>query len=142
MLIRDDDRQTERRLGLERARKFAQEKLREFKTVILGLAHPKRECWVLAGFDPRNEEETRLLGEVRQELGFNPCTAAEQLTATGDQDKKSAKRVLRELMRDDKNRQAECWTSTSLEILHQRGQQTGLADYLGELRSLLAPLFR
>jgi len=142
LLIRDDDRQTERRRGLEQARRYAQERLREFKTVVLGLAHPKRECWVLAGFEPRDEEERQLLDTVRQELGFNPCTSAEQLTAKHDRDTRSAKRVLRLLTREDWSRQADCWNEGDLELLRQRGQNTGLADYLEELRSRLIALFR
>lgn len=142
LLIRDDDRQTERRRGLEQARKWAAEKLHGLNTIVLGLAHPKRECWVLAGFVPKDEREQGLLDAVRQELGFNPCVKAEELTAKHDRDVRSAKRVLSVLTCANADREAECWVSASLDILRQRGENTGLADYLEELRSQLVPLFR
>jgi len=142
LLIRDDDRQTERRRGWEQARNFARQRLPQFKTVVLGLAHPKRECWVLAGFHPGDEEEKQLLDTARRELGFNPCTVAGELTAKHDHDTRSAKRVMRFLTRDSWQRQSECWNMAELETLRQRGHSTGLADYLEELRSELVPLFR
>lgn len=89
LLIRDDDRLVERRSGLEQAR--AASSLRE--RIVIGLAHTKRECWVLAGFEPIDEKEQELLVELRRELGFDPCIKAEELTAIHDHDKRSAKRV-------------------------------------------------
>lgn len=141
LLIRDDDRQTERRRGLEQARKWAEEKLHGLKPIVLGLAHPKRESWVLAAFNPHNDEEKMLLEAICGELGFNPCTEAEQLTAKHQGDKRSAKRVLAQLTRADQNREAELWNTAPLELLRQRGRNTGLADYLRELQQYFVPLF-
>lgn len=141
LLIRDDDRQTERRRGLERARRWAEEKLQGLKPIVLGLAHPKRECWVLAGFDARNDEERLLFEAMCRELGFNPCADAEQLTAKHESDKRSAKRVLALLTKSDQEREADCWNSTPLDLLCQRGRNTGLADYLQELQQFFVPLF-
>lgn len=141
LLIRDDDREPTRRLGLEQARQWAEFHHRLVRRVIIGLAHPKRECWVLAGFEPKNEEERELLEMVRSELGFHPCTEAEQLTAKHDSDKRSAKRVLAHLTKDAPNREAECWNVASLSLLRERGTSTGLAAYLHELESFLVPLF-
>lgn len=141
LFIRDDDRDTRRRNGLEQARKWAETHHRLVDRIVIGLAHPKRECWVLAGFDPKNDEERELLESVRSELGFNPCTEAEQLTAKHDGDKRSAKRILAYLTKGDKNREADCWNTALLPLLRQRGQSTGLADYVLELEKFLVPLF-
>jgi hypothetical protein len=137
-LIRDDDRQTERRQGLEQARNAT----RLGVPILIGLAHLKRECWVLAGFDPCDSEEQERLKAVRKELGFDPATRAEELTAKHDHDLKSAKRVLALLIDSDRAREEDCWKKASLQTLEQRGKQTGLTDYLQEVRTLLVPLFR
>jgi hypothetical protein len=137
VLIRDDDRQTERRRGLEQAR----DSVAAGVPIVIGLAHTKRECWVLAGFHPRSDEERAACAALRQELGFDPCAQAENLTATDDQAKKSAKRVLGVLTDHDKNREEECWKRSDLMSLEQRGQLTGLAAFFQEIRTHLIPLF-
>jgi hypothetical protein len=136
VLLRDDDRQSARRLGMEQARN--ESSLRD--RIVIGLAHPMRECWVLAGFDPQDEEESCRFAEVRREIGFDPREKAGQLTARHDSDKRSPKRVLRVLTNGDATRQAECWQKAALEVLIARGRNTGLADYLKEVRTYLVPL--
>ncbi len=137
LLIRDDDRLVERRSGLEQAR--AASSLRE--RIVIGLAHTKRECWVLAGFEPIDEKEQELLVELRRELGFDPCIKAEELTAIHDHDKRSAKRVLRRLVQEDPHREAACWRQAPLQLLRDRGGQTGLRQFLAEILARLVPLF-
>jgi hypothetical protein len=141
LFIRDDDTDTRRRVGLEQARQWAETHHRLVNRIVIGLAHPKRECWVLAGFDSKNDEERKLLESVRSELGFDPCTEAEQLTAKHYGDKRSAKRILSLLTKGDQNREADCWNTALLPLLRERGQYTGLADYLQELEKFLVPLF-
>lgn len=136
LLIRDDDRQTERRRGLEQARGAVHLEV----PVVIGLAHPKRECWVLAGFLPCNEEEEARLRQLRQELGSHPCERAEELTAKEEQAKRSAKRVLTLLSNGTEERELDC-LRVELRLLEQRGQNTGLAEFLAEIRSRLVPLF-
>jgi hypothetical protein len=136
ILIRDTDNQTARRQGLEQARDATQIRL----PIVIGLAHTKRECWVLAGFEPRNEKEAYRLQELEKELGFNPCTHAEKLTATDEQAKRSAKRVLQELCGKDRDRECTCWRQTDLARLEERGQNTGLGAYLQEIRERIRPL--
>jgi hypothetical protein len=138
LLIRDDDRQTKRRLGLEQARNATKLGV----PVVVGLAHPKRECWVLAGFDPCTPEEKETLAELRKALGFDPCARAEELTAKHDHDLRSAKRVFAALTASSRDREADCWLKPALAVLADRGQRTGLADYLNEIRSLLVPLLK
>ena len=137
-LIRDDDRQTNRLSGLEQARNESSLSAR----IVIGLAHTKRECWVLAGFEPSNDEEKALLAEARQELGFDPCLHADRLTAVHDHDKKSAKRVLGQLVGGDHDREAACWRHTGLDVLKERGQDTGLTRYLLEVEERLVPIFQ
>jgi hypothetical protein len=137
LLIRDDDRDIERRRGFDQARIDARLDI----PVIVGLAHTKRECWVLAGFDPRDEDETRRHEELRRELGFDPRTHAEGLTARRDHHKLSAKRVLAALTGDNRDREVECWLRCDLGILATRGADTGLTMYLQEIRERLVPLF-
>jgi hypothetical protein len=137
LLIRDDDRETDRRKGLEQARDDSD--LRD--RIVIGLAHCKRECWVLAGFDPVDALEESLLDELRPELGFDPRTTAHELAAKHDADKRSAKRVLGILIRDVEGREARCWEQAPLQTLRDRGQKTGLTDYLDEVRERLVPVF-
>jgi len=137
-LIRDSDGLTARKAGLNQAR--AEVKATNF-VVVIGVAHCKREAWVLAGFDPRDEEEHRLIDELRQELGFHPCEQNHQLHATHDGDKRSAKRVLAILVRGDRDREAACWRETPLHSLHQRGTENDLVHFLNEVKDRVVPLF-
>lgn len=133
LLIRDDDRKTKRRAGMEQARGVSALSAR----IVIGLAHTKRECWVLAGFEPRDDQERDSLAKARQELGFDPRFQAERLTAIHDHDTKAAKGVLGELVKHDHDREAACWELTPLELLEQRGTRTGLSEYLLEVKDRL-----
>ncbi len=135
LLIRDDDRQTVRRQGLEQARAVSPWRDR----IVIGLAHCKRECWVLAGFDPLDIAEERTLHDLQTDLGFDPRLAAEQLTAKHDTDKRSGKRVLSVLTQDDREREAQCWTKAPLAALRLRGRETGLAEYLRDIEIVIGP---
>jgi hypothetical protein len=136
VLIRDTDNQPERRRGLEQARQY---KHWPFK-VILGVAHAKRECWVLCGFEPAGPEEATLLSNVQTELGFDPCTKSEQLTAKAPDAHRQAKRVLSLLTGENLDRQKLCVQQTEIPILKERGKKNGLKDYLKEVESILVPL--
>jgi len=60
LLIRDSDGQTERGIGLKQARA---DRPWGFP-VVLGVAHTKRECWVLAGFHPQTSTEEGALATL------------------------------------------------------------------------------
>lgn len=137
LLIRDDDRDLRRREGLEQAREADKSGLRD--RIVIGLAHCKRESWVLAGFDPGNDSEEARLAALRTELGFDPRTSSHDLTAGGKDDKRSAKRVLGELTEGDVKREACCWEETDLATLRSRGGDNGLTDYLDQVRERLVP---
>lgn len=139
VLIRDLDDQTERREGMEQARSSLAEPI----AVILGLANVERESWVVCGFEPKNTDEKQRLEVERRNLGFDPCSHSERLTACkDDQAKKSPKRVLGFLTEDDLERQSECWSETSLSTLKKLGQANGLSDYLAEVETNLVPHVR
>ncbi|WP_224372835.1 hypothetical protein [Hyalangium versicolor] len=134
-----DDQGEARRVGLEQARKEA---LRmEQRAILLGCPDPMREAWVLAGFIPETEDEKARLAEVRQELGFSPCEEAHRLGAKKEHARRSPKRVLDVLTQGERERQARCWTLTSLAILRARGEGSGLQAFLDEVASKLLPLF-
>ncbi len=141
ILIRDTDGDEERKLGLEQARRAMRSGEPWPFKVLLGVAHPKRECWVLAGFNPQNEEEEKRLSEFRQELGADPRLNSEALTAKTRGAIRDAKRVLAGLVAEDPEREEVCWKDCDLGTLEERGARTGLADYLEEIRAHLVPIF-
>lgn len=137
MLIRDADNQPVRRDGLNQARDhFGGE-----PKIVIGVADPEREAWVIAGFDPLDDQEHQLLDHERKNLGFDPRTGSHALTATNDdRAKKSSKRVLRVLTCDSTEREKPCWRETDLATLESNGQDNGLAPFLAELKQLPVPL--
>lgn len=141
MLIRDDDGVPERRVGFEQAK--AHEAMSNLALVIVfGIATTKRECWVLAGFDPKDQHEEQRLANERQNLGFDPREEAHRLTAKHDaaNDKLSAKRVLGNLCGEDANRERSCLEETELDTLRRRGKYSGLSEFLNEVDIRLVPL--
>lgn len=114
--------------------------------VVLGLPHPRREAWVLAGFEPESNAEHAQLASERKYIGFDPRERAEDLrsgkthTENNKKVKKSTKRVLDVLTRGDRLREERCWSNTPLETLRTRGGKTGLSDYLAEVKERLVPL--
>ena len=138
LLIRDDDGVSARGQGPEQARKSVPDLSAR---VVIGLAHLKRECWVLAGFVPRDQRETDSLADLRQELSFDPVHESHRLTAKPDHELRSAKRVLNKLTQDQYDREEACWALTPLVTLRDRGVPSGLAAFLDEVADRLVPLF-
>jgi hypothetical protein len=135
LLVRDQDDQPERRIGLDQA----QAQYISRTTIIVGLAVVEREAWVISGFEPQTDEETARLEAEKRALGFNPCERSHELTACkNDQAKRSPKRVLRQLSGTDPERERFCWNNTPIDRLRQRGGDNGLAAYLNEVQKLLA----
>jgi hypothetical protein len=52
----------------------------------------------------------------------------------------NAKSVLYKLTRNDYSREQQCWEATDLEVLRERGENTGLASYLCEIETWLIPI--
>jgi hypothetical protein len=108
--------------------------------IICGFPDPEREAWVLAGFEPCDEDERARLDELQRELGFSPVLHAVRLRAKQEGHLRDGKRVLRELTRGDHDREARCWAEPVLETLRARGADTGLAAFLDEIEEILVPL--
>ena len=95
----------------------------------------------VAGFDPAEEDEATRHTAERQDLGFDPRTRSEELTACkDDKAKRSPKRVVAVLCGNRFEREQRCWRETPLVILRERGVNNGLTAYLDEIRERLAPL--
>ncbi len=139
IMVPDSDTDTDRLKGLEQARDYAAAKF----PIVVGLAHTKRECWHICGFEPENAAEQAILTELHPEFGGDIRTRTEELTAkhAATTDKRSAKRVLSKLCGDDHEREHRCLTSLSIEELKKRGTKNGLALFLEQLQLHLVPLF-
>lgn len=137
ILTRDMDRERGRREGYEQAR-GAQRWPFE---VVIGVADTKRECWILAGYEPRDDAERALLSSECKELGFDPRSSGQELTASERGAKRDAKRVLDALTGGDRDREDACLEEPALALLAERGASTGLALYLSEVEQRLVPLF-
>lgn len=139
LLVRDTDAERRSRRDLEEARR--QPRTPERLTVVIGVAHPKREAWVLNGFDPEDADEKEALAQAKQELGCDPRLDAHMLTASSSGAKTNAKRVLQTLVGSE-DRERRCWEETDLATLWERGEETGLRAFLTEVKERLLPFFR
>ncbi|MBZ4413904.1 hypothetical protein K8640_37345 [Myxococcus sp. XM-1-1-1] len=138
VLVRDSDNdEAQRRKGLEQARA----EVSSLGPILIGIAHTKRECWVLAGFTPETDDEKARHQELRQELGFDPCLRAEELTAQQDGAKRDAKRVLKLLTHGVVDREHLSMMQATIQQLEERGRGTGLSTFLSEVREKLVPLW-
>ncbi|NEO88250.1 MAG: hypothetical protein F6J87_28935 [Spirulina sp. SIO3F2] len=111
--------------------------------VVIGAAKSKREAWVLNGFIPQTTEEEKKLSEIKKKLKFDPCLEAHRLRGDKkypEQRDRDAKVVLAQLTEEKFEREQQCWTQTELELLRDRGQATGLTDYLHEIETSLLPM--
>ncbi len=136
-----DDEGSVRREALHRTREEERALHEGTFEVVLGCPDPMREAWVLAGFEPQGAEERAMLTSHRRELGFSPCDEAHRLDAKKETAKHSAKRVLEELTRGDRERAARCCIDTPLAVLRARGGHSGLRDFLDEVKDILLPRF-
>lgn len=137
LLIRDSDGDSRRRTGLEQARDA---RPWPFK-VVIGVAHPKREAWVLAGFEPQGPEESARLQQLRDRLSMDPILKSHELDAREHGAKTDIKRALDELILGDGDRERQCLNETALAVLEQRGESNGLVAFLEEVRQRLVPIF-
>jgi hypothetical protein len=137
LLIRDSDNDLSRREGLQQA---IDDKPWPFR-VLIGLAHTKRECWVLNGFAPVNKDEEERLSELKRQLSFDPCKEAERLAELQNGAPRDAKRVLRVLSNGARERENDCLRGP-LEDLKQRGAQTGLTAFIEAVERELVSLWQ
>lgn len=137
VMVADSDNDTARLDGLHQAREHEQPK--DFPLVV-GLAHTKRECWHIAGFEPADAAESQRVAELGAELGFDFRMKSHELTAKHDaaHDKRSAKRVLSALTLGNHDRENACLMVPHV-IFDRRGTENGLCAFLTELRQRLLP---
>jgi hypothetical protein len=139
IFFRDGDKEYQaRREAIRRVRDNASIPI----PVIVGVANRMRECWLLNGFEPTDEEERALLATEHNRVGFDPRFRAHELTDTNEGEDRCPKRVLRVLTSDDRERERECVFRTSIETLRVRGVETGLPEFLNELKERLIAAFR
>jgi hypothetical protein len=142
VLVRDMDHQPERRASMESARAELADKL-AFQ-VAIAAPDPKREAWVLHGFEPQNNNEKTLLADQLKTLGFDPVANPERLRGdrrkNPDQADRDMKLVIERLTQGEYDRELQCLATTPLSVLRERGKATGLADYLAEVETRLLTL--
>ncbi len=136
VLVCDADNQPERLLGLQQARDshFA-----DHYPVVVAVANPCREAWLVCGFTPQNNTEKNLLETLHQELSFQPCLQPERLK-TADSHVRNAKTVLSRLTSGSLEREHQILELAVFSRLLEHGQNCGLTAFLEEVRSKLAPL--
>ncbi|MDJ1168464.1 hypothetical protein PMG71_03375 [Roseofilum sp. BLCC_M154] len=139
LFIRDLDNQPERRQHLEDVRSEEISKKPQLE-IIIGTPDRNREAWVLNGFIPGDAQERELLEDMVKKLSFDPCLEAYKLRSPEPQELRNAKSVLYKLTRNDYSREQQCWEATDLEVLRERGENTGLASYLCEIETWLIPI--
>jgi len=138
LLVRDTDANPDRRRSyrtsvdaLSAASSGAASPMR----VVLALPHPEMEAWLLAGFDPSDDDERDRLKAVRARLGMDPRERSHELnpgrTATdAGRVKNSTKNALDDLCADDHDRKRRCWEGASIAVLRKRGEHNGLVEFL------------
>jgi hypothetical protein len=139
VLVKDLDSQPERREGMQQAKEERQDQL----VVVLATPNPKREAWVLNGFVCEDEDEERVLSQLRKELGFDPCEEAHHLryASRTSRPERNPKRILSVLTGQNFSREERCWKETPLNKLEACGEQTTyLKEFLAEVREHLLPL--
>jgi hypothetical protein len=141
IFIRDLDNQRERKEGIEQARSqyIGTPKLE----IVIGAANPKREAWVLNGFITSNQDEERILKDIKAQLKFDPCSEPERLRSNSQAEPdriRNPKIVVEQLTGENMEREKKCWEDTSLEILCERGVNSGLKDYIYEVKERLTQI--
>lgn len=140
IFIRDLDNQPDRREHIEQAR--SEQKDKSFE-VIIGMADRMREAWVLNGFVPLNLDESRTLEAIEARLNFDPCRDSQRLRSKSFDEPDRARNpkvVVKKLTNGDSSREQKCWEETNLELLREKGINTGLTDYLHEVEERLVPI--
>lgn len=141
VLIRDEDNQPERFATLCRLRDDLTR--RGFQMpIVIGVANPEREAWILNGYEAKTAAEKQVLQDIKRRIGLDPCLEAHRLRGKSNQpgtEDRDIKRILQALTQGDPLREEQCWQETALDILIERGQKTGLSQYIEEIESRLLP---
>lgn len=139
VISRDLDGQhtDERRASLEEG---ASEINSDGVCICLAIQNPMREAWLLNGFDLKTPTERKVFESERAAIGFDPCCQAERLSTADESALRSAKRVLRVLSGDNREREEACWLESEWPVLRERGLKTGLTAFLDAVKDRLVQL--
>jgi hypothetical protein len=137
VLLRDADKENDRRRGLEQGRSDDRVGFKADR-VAIGLAVPTREAWHLVGFEPTTPAEFESLKAERDRLGFDPTRTPQELT--NRRGKRPIKPVLERLTGGDPDREQHCLDCDN-ERLRERGRDCGLSEFLDELDARVVPAF-
>ncbi len=137
VLVCDADSQPERLGGLKQARENHEKFYEPHYPVVVGMANPCREAWVLCGFESKDNEKLKLLAKTK-ELTFDPTREPHKLNTANTE--RNAKRVLESLIGNDLDREELCWNETMFQHFFNHGAQCGLKAYLEEVQDRLSPL--
>jgi hypothetical protein len=137
ILVCDEDSQPERLEGLKQAREDHKSFYEPDYPIVVGLANPCREAWVLCGFKLRDSERQKLLDKIGK-LPFDPTREPHKLTTAHLPH--NAKRVLEALTDNNWELEEPCWTQANFQHLLLHGDQCKLKAYLEEVQEHLAPL--
>lgn len=136
VLVCDEDVHDSRRLaGLRQARENSTLSAR----VAVGVARPKVEAWVLAGFESQTPAEEAALRTEIEALTFDPTRKPHQIRSQASGDVRNIKRVLESLTEGDHEREAVAVGNIDRICLH--GRETGAVEFIEECKGRLAPLF-
>jgi hypothetical protein len=128
VVARDLDDQPERRSGMRQALDEAG------RDALLATPLPESEAWIVAGFEPEDDEERARLTAVKKNLGFDPTERPHELRHHGPKDSKP---VLEALTGGDVDREDCCLAN--LERLRRVGEDYFLLDYLNQCAAHLGP---
>lgn len=135
LLVRDLDGASRKRAGILQVRDLMAWPF----VVVVATPEPEIEAWVVAGFEPRDDDETAALRSVAAELSFDPTHEPHRLTAHPNDAPRDAKRVLSRLSGDHRDRELECLDDHAR--LRRRGAATYLPEFLDEVEQRLVPHF-
>lgn len=106
--------------------------------IAVGVANAKIEGWLLASIEPAGKQLTWRT-ELKQELGFDPVTQAEELNSTDNvRAKRNAKAVLARVM--NLAEALDAIEAAPIRRLLSQGARTGLPEFLRDLRCELGRL--
>lgn len=136
VLVCDEDVRDSRRLdGLRQAREASTLSVR----VAVGVARPKVEAWVLAGFEAKTPAEEAALRTEFEALDFDPTREPHRIRSQASGNVRNIKRVLESLTNGDHEREAAA--AANIDRMSRYGRETGAAEFIVECRCRLGSLF-
>lgn len=133
--IDNDNKDKELRSTLDEARKEVGAMVGEMVSVVLSVALPEIEAWII--IDARERVPSKVLDEHRRRLGFDPTREAHRLVSRPPDAEHECKRVFKALELEAEAHDAPLST---LDELQEWGKETGLSAFIEEVRQRLVPL--